>query len=261
MSRFVNLEFGGQDQGDGAPQVPAELGLAKDELFYHREAQAAFEEGDFQKALRCYARILEFAPQDIAAWAGQVRMLMELNQLEEAKNWADKALERFPRNAELLAAKAVVLAHQGETQPALAFSDAAVAENNASPYVWLARGDVLLTARETLSDYCINKALVLAPGDWLTAWQAGRIRMRHGQFSLALRNLQQAVQWNPGHFLPWLEQGRCQQSLGLDDAARKSFAQACELNRQNRNAAEALAKLSEHGSGNRLVAWWRRLKK
>jgi tetratricopeptide (TPR) repeat protein len=256
MSRFVNLEFGGQDQGRDAPE-----GVAKDELFYRREAQTAFEEADFHKALRSYAKILEFAPQDASAWTSQVRMLIELGQFDEAKSWADQALERFPGEADLLATKAVVLGHQGETQTALAFSDAAVAANSASPYVWLARGDVLLAGRETLSDYCINKALMLAPGDWVTAWQAARIRIRHVQFSLALRNLQQAVQLNPGHFLPWLEQGRCQQALGLENAARKSFTQACELNRQSRDAAEALSNLSERGSGNRLLGWWRRLKK
>jgi Flp pilus assembly protein TadD len=161
----------------------------------------------------------------------------------------------------LLAAKAVVLARQGETQSALAFSDAAVAENGTSPYVWLARGDVLLAARETLADYCIDKALMLAPRDWVAAWQAARIRVRHGQFSLASRQLQQAVEWNPGHFLPWLELGRCQEALGLEGAAQKSFTQARELNRQNGAAAEALARPSGSGAGNRLRGWWRRLKK
>jgi tetratricopeptide (TPR) repeat protein len=258
MSRFVNLEVG----GTAGAETPAEApGVVKDEAFYQREAQTAFEEADFQKALRAYAKVLEFNPQNAAAWTAQVRMLVELDQCAEAKVWADQALERFPREADLLAAKAVILARQGETQSALAFSDAAVAENGTSPYVWLARGDVLLAARETLADYCIDKALMLAPGDWVAAWQAARIRVRHGQFSLASRLLRQAVQWNPGHFLPWLELGRCQEALGLKGAAEKSFTQARELNRQNGAAAEALARLSGLGSGNRVRGWWRRLKK
>src|ERR1700733_14090725 len=189
MSRFVNLEFGGQ----AGEQTPAETpGVVKDEAFYQREAQTAFEEADFEKALRLYAKVLEFNPQHAAAWTAQVRMLIELDRCDEANVWADQALERFPREADLLAAKAVVLARRGETQSALAFSDAAVGENGTSPYVWLSRGDVLLAARETLADYCIDKAQMFAPGDWVTAWQGARIRVRHGQFSLALRLLQQA---------------------------------------------------------------------
>jgi tetratricopeptide (TPR) repeat protein len=258
MSRFVNLEFGGQ----AGEQTPAEApGVVKDESFYQREAQTAFEEADFQKALRSYAKVLEFNPQNAAAWTAQVRMLLELDQCAEAQVWADQALERFPREADLLAAKAVVLARHGETQSALAFSDAAVAENGTSPLVWLSRGEVLLAARETLADYCVDKAMMLASGDWAAAWQAARLRVRHGQFSLASRLLQKAVEWNPGHFLPWLELGRCQEALGLKGAAEKSFTQARELNRQNGAAAEALARLCGRGSGHRWRGWWRRLKK
>jgi tetratricopeptide (TPR) repeat protein len=258
MSRFVNLEFGGQAGEHPPAQSPA---LVKDEAFYQREAQTAFEEGDFQRALRSYSKILETNPNNAAAWTAQARMLIELDQCDDAKVWADKALERFPREADLLASKAVILARRGETQDALAFSDAAVGENGASPYVWLARADVLMTARETLADYCIDKAMMFAPNDWLTAWQGARVRMRHGQFSLALRLLRQAVEWNPGHFTPWLELGRCQQALGLAGAAKKSFSQALELNRQNPAAAEAMSRLASQGAGNRLRGWWRRLKK
>jgi len=67
-------------------------------------------------------------------------MLIELGQHEEARLWSDKALERFPRDAELLAAKAVALARCGDTQGALAFSDSAIEERGDAPYVWLSRG-------------------------------------------------------------------------------------------------------------------------
>jgi tetratricopeptide (TPR) repeat protein len=258
MSRFVNLEFGDRAGEQSPAQAQA---ILKDEAFYLREAQTAFEEADFQKALRSYGKVLEFNPQHAAAWTAQVRMLLELDQCAEAKIWADQALERFPREADLLAAKAVVLARLGELQSALAFSDAAVGENGSSPYVWLARGDILLTARETLADYCMDKALMLASGDWVTAWQAACIRVRHGQFAMALRPLQQAVEWNPGHFLPWQELGLCQESLGLAGAAEKSLTQARELNHQSRAANEALARLGARGAGDRVRGWWRRLKK
>ena len=47
---------------------------------------------------------------------------------------------------------------------------------------------------------------------------------------LALKLLQQAVELNPGDFLLWLEQGRCQQAVGLVGAAELSFTQARQLN-------------------------------
>ncbi len=121
-------------------------------------------------------------------------MLIELGEYREAKLWADKALERFPSEPELLAAKAVALGRSGDLQGALAFSDASIEERGDTPYVWLARGDVLLAREETRADYCFEKALLLAPRDWFVAWLAARIRYYYKQFVLALKLLQQAVE-------------------------------------------------------------------
>ena len=57
---------------------------------------------------------------------------------------------------------------------------------------------------------------------------------------LALKLLQQAVEWNAGHFLLWLELGQCQQALGLVGPAEHSFTQAQQLNPQCHEADLAL---------------------
>ncbi|HOX59421.1 MAG TPA: tetratricopeptide repeat protein [Candidatus Paceibacterota bacterium] len=255
MSRFVNLELGGESDDQSRQQKA----LVKDEAHYRAEAQAAFENGEFELALRLYGKVLEFNPHNAAAWGGQVRMLIELGQYREAGLWADKALERFPRDAELLAAKGVALGRSGDLQGALAFSDSAVEEHGDTPYVWLARGDVLLACRESRADYCFQKALQAAPRDWFVAWLGARIRSFYRQFALALKLLQQAVELNATHFLVWLEMGRCQQALGLAGPARHSFEQARQLNPICHEARLALTSLAAMGVGPRLRGWWRRL--
>src|SRR5271166_5398920 len=114
MSRFSNLEFGDQFEDQASEEKP----LVKDEAYYLAEARTSFENGNFESALRLYSKVLEFNPQNTTAWSGQVRMLIELDEYREAKLWADKALERFPRDPELLAAKAVALARSGDLQGA-----------------------------------------------------------------------------------------------------------------------------------------------
>ena len=163
MSRFVNLEFDGDSEHEFEPGQKAP---AKDEAYYLTEARTAFENGNFEPALRFYSKVLEFNPANAGAWTGQVRMLIELGEFREAKLWADKALERFPHEPDLLAAKAVALGRSGDLQGALSFSDAAMEEQGDTPYVWLARGDVLLARSEARADYCFEKALLLAPRDW-----------------------------------------------------------------------------------------------
>jgi tetratricopeptide (TPR) repeat protein len=255
MSRFSNLEFGNESED----QAPEQKALAKDEAYYLAEARAAFENGNFESALRLYSKVLEFNPQNAVAWASQVRMLIELGEYREAKLWADKALERFPREPELLAAKAVALARNGDLQEALAFSDASIEERGDTPYIWLARGDVLLAREEGRADFCLDKALLLAPGDWFIAWLAARIRCFYEQFALALKLLQRALELNAGHFVLWLEMGRCQQALGLVGPARNSFTQARQLNPRCDQAGDALAHLSSAGVGSRMRGWWRRV--
>jgi tetratricopeptide (TPR) repeat protein len=256
MSRFVNLELGGEseDQSRQPLKTPA-----KDEAYYLGEARVAFENGNFEAGLRQYSKVLEFNPENAAAWTGQVRMLIEMGEFREAKLWADKALERFPREPELLATKAVALGRSGDLQGAIAFSDASIEERGDTPYVWLARGDVLLARREQRADYCLEKALLLGPGDWLIAWLAARIRCYYRQFALALKLLQQAVEWNAGHFLLWLELGRCQRELGLVGPAKVSLAQARQLNPQCREAGLALVGLSQTGLWRSALGWCKSL--
>ncbi|HUA68517.1 MAG TPA: tetratricopeptide repeat protein [Candidatus Saccharimonadales bacterium] len=255
MSRFINLELGGESEDQSQEQKA----LVKDEAYYLHEARAAFENGNFEPALRLYSKVLEFNPQNASAWTAQVRMLIELGEFREARLWADKALERFPQEPELLAAKAVALARSGDLQGALAFSDASIEERGDTPYIWLARGDVLLARKEHRADYCFQKAQLLAPQDWFIAWLAARVRFYYKQFVLALNLLQQAIEWNAGHFLLWLEFGQCQQALGLIGPAKNSFRQAHQLNPNCREANLALLQLSRIGFWHRTAGWWRQL--
>lgn len=254
MSRFGNLELGGEEEGHSPRRTKS---LVKDEAYYVGESARAFENAEFETALRLFGKVIEFNPQNASAWTGQVRMLIELEEFEEAKLWADKALERFPQDSELLASKAVALARIGDVQAALLFSDSSIAERGDAPYVWLARGDVLLAREEPRADYCFEKAQLLAPRDWFIAWIAARIRFFYKQFALALKLLQQAVELNPGHFVLWLELGRCQHELGLATAARTSLAQARQLNPACREASLELIRATDPGLWIRLRGWWR----
>lgn len=254
MSRFENLEFDGASEGEFREETPS-----LDEVHYLGEGRRAYEQLEFERSLRACAKALEFNPNNTAAWAGQVRALIELGEFREAKLWADKALERFPQHAELLAAKAVALGRSGDLDAALAFSDASVEERGDTPYIWLARADVLLARQESRADYCFAKALGLAPGDWFVAWLAARIRFYYQQFLAAMKLLQQAIEWNATHFVLWLELGQCQLALGQSGAAQRSFGRARELNPDCAAARLAEARASSAGLSERMAGFWRRL--
>lgn len=254
MSRFGKLEFDDQSEREFF-----DLTAVKDEAWFLRQAGLAFESADFEKALRAYAKALEFNPRSEVAWAGQVRALIELGEYREAALWADKGLEQAPDHPELLAAKAVALGRQGDLEEALAFSDASIEERGDTPYVWLARGDVLLAREESRAEYCFEKAMAMASGDWFVAWLAARIRYYYEQFAAALKLIQQALEWNATHFLLWLELGRCQLALGMPGPAAHSFDQARQLNPDCTDARQGMVRAANTGLGARLRGVWRRL--
>lgn len=252
MSRFSSLEFENHEQDGSAASIAG----GKDEAFYLSEAHEAFLEGRFDAALRAYSKVLEFNSKNAIAWAGQVRMLIEMGEFPEAKLWADKGLEKLPDAAELLAAKAVALARIGDTQGALAFSDAAMQQKGESAYVWISRGDVFLARGETRADFCFQKAVGLEPANWFTHWLIGRVHAFYQKFSLALKYAQQALNLNPGLSSVWLLVGQCQLELGLATKAENSFEQAKQLNPRCEMVKQEMDKLSDVGLWTKL---WRRL--
>src|SRR5436190_12254463 len=226
MSRFGNLEFGENPRSDVESRAQN-----KDEAFYINEAAQFFESGRFENALRSFAKALEQNPKSAAGWTGQVRMLIELGEFKEAKLWAEKALALFPREGELLAAKAVALARIGDTKGALAFSDASMEVEANTPYIWLARGDVLLARKEKRAAYCFEKAILLARDHWLWPWLASRVHAFYRQTAQALKFAQQALGLDPVRAIIWQQLGRCEAALGLASKAQQSFERARELDR------------------------------
>lgn len=256
MSRFANLEFSGAR--DRALARPASVALS-DETRLLQEADEAFRSGYFEQALRRFGRILESNPRSVAAWTGQVRMLIELGEFAEAKVWADKALEQFPSQPELLAAKGVALARCGDIQAALAFSDAAISEQGDTPYIWLARGDVLLARAEKRAEYCFAKALAASAGDWLWPWLASRVHLFHRRFAHALKLARQALALEVGAAVIWLQLGRCQLALGLAADAHQALVQAAQLDPACPDALSAREEFRDAGPLQRWRGWWRRL--
>lgn len=255
MSRFAHLEFGDLHEEGGAAR--AETGPAE-EAQRLAEADRAFRAGYFEKALRQYSRAVQLNPHLVPAWAGQVRLLLELNEVEEAGAWADRALERLPEAPELLALKAVASARCGDLEAALAFSDASLREPAETPALWLARGEVLLARRERRSDYCFSKALAAAPGDWLWPWLTARVYRLYRAPVLALKLARQALALEAAAAVLWIEMGRSQRALGWVAEARQALARARQLDPECPEARGLEAELDGHSPWQTWVGRWRR---
>ncbi|MBI4349584.1 MAG: tetratricopeptide repeat protein [Elusimicrobia bacterium] len=235
-----------------APALPAE---GFDARAYLQRAERAFRRGDREAALAAYGQALGEDAALAEAWVGQVRCLVELDELAEARVWANKGLERFPQNAELLAAKGLVLARQGEALPAMEFSDLSLSRKDASPLVWLLRGLVLLRVERERSGEarCFRKALEAGDPDGALGLRAGLGYLDAGEPAKARPLLEACVARDPENALAWYALG-----LAFERLYALGRAVAC-LERAYGLRPEFKPKVVDALRAVRERPWWRRL--
>ncbi len=254
MSRFSNLELEAQGQAPTPGAAPPDGEPIRDKYYFQERAVAAWQAGNFEEALLKFARSLEEDSTFFVGWLGQVRMLIELEEYPEAVVWADKALELFPDQQDLLSAKALALLAQGDVSQAQKLSDAAVAREGLTYYVWLARAEILLARKSSVAQNCIHNAIRSAGNDAPTArLEAGRVLLRAGDAGSAQAYLTEAVQALPHSALAWYELGQCQSALGFREA-RAAFARCLVLRPSWPKAHAAARSVPKRG----LFAWLRR---
>jgi tetratricopeptide (TPR) repeat protein len=225
MDRFSQLEFGDLRPAD--PSSPGEP--VRDAAYFQREALQYWLAGDFELALRNYCRVLEQNKSVFEGWSGQVLMLIELAEYQEADLWADKALELFPDHPELLALKAIACVRDSRDKQAIAYSDRAIGQDRPPPRAWLARAEVFLDRNDSVVDGCLSKAISAAGQDaTVVRLEAARLMRRRRAYPAAIGQLSEVVKALPKAALAWYELGCCQQSMGLPQA-RSSLEQALRL--------------------------------
>jgi tetratricopeptide (TPR) repeat protein len=99
MNRFDCLELP-SDQKENPFQPTGAIRYEKED--YLQMAEQSWRRGDFEKALRHYSKALGMDPNLEEAWLGQIRCLMDLDEVKEARLWVNKALEQLPRSAGLM---------------------------------------------------------------------------------------------------------------------------------------------------------------
>ncbi len=247
MDRFSQLEF-----GESNPQKQPNGETVRNAKYYYDSAVKYWLNGDFEVALRNYSRTLEKNNSIFEAWAGQVQMLIELEEYFEAKVWADKALEFFPENPELLSLKAVACARDGQMEKAVAYSDDSVTKDNLTARVWLARAEIMQEHKGAVADTCLSKAVKLdSDSNPIVKLEAARLLRRWGQYGNAIQYLNYVLQKFPDSALAWYELGCCQMKLGRPEA-RETLEQCVNLQPQWEIAKQMLRKCGRGGFFRRL---------
>ncbi|MDD3926775.1 MAG: tetratricopeptide repeat protein [bacterium] len=259
MGRFDHLEMDDDPSGELDP-LPGDRDII-DHVYYLDAADEAFAVEDYERALSYYSRSLQYDINTEDAWLGQLRCLIEMRELQEAVVWSDRAMERMPNSAVILAARGMAEARLGRMEKAIGFSDAALAAKGVKPFVWIARGDVLIVTSNDSAKACFYKGVEMAPGDWRVRSAIAQAYLIRGRFHQALENLRHAVRLDSNRFYCWYWIGRCCEELGEVKDAAIAYKRALSIKSDFKRAQEALAQLNKRrsiwtGLGN----WLRRLR-
>lgn len=219
-------------------------------------AAEAWRSGRFETALQMYTRALGGDRALIAAWVGQVQMLVELAEYPEARLWADKALELFKNNGDLLAAMAQACLRQGDLKAAVTSSDLSLQSQGSSALRWRVRAEVMLRSAARRARDCFEKSLAEPGADWFERVLVARVYLHHRQPAAALQYAQAGVDMQPSLAYPWLILGRCQAALGMRERAATSYGRCGQLPGGQADAAAALRELEQIGRVGRLRRWF-----
>jgi tetratricopeptide (TPR) repeat protein len=241
--RFANLEFNDENRRDQSRETPPARKL--DEQYYMAQAVEENHWAQYDKALRLYTRCLEHSRAMIPAWVGQVQMLVQMGEYQEARVWSDKALELFRENGELMAAKAQACARLRDNRAAMACSDASLQAPGTSPWRWIARGETILTVGQDYYEHCFRKAVNEPGNDWFDRVIIARIYLFYRRAGNAIGYLKQAQELDPARGCIWFEMGNCQVAMGLTAAARASYQRCLELRPKFPEARKAMDSLGE----------------
>lgn len=255
--RFEHLEFRDQDPRQPSQQIGTGKAIVTgEECFRFAQEQERF--GRWEPALQVYTRCLELSRGMIAAWAGQVQMLVQLGEQAEARLWSDKALEVFINNGELLACKAQACARLGELGIAQACSDGSISSPGSSAWRWQVRGEVLL-AKDQMNPaaQCFAKSLAEKDTDWYDRVRIAGIYLYYRKPAAALDLARQAVESMASAPLAWYVQGQCQRRLGMASTAFASFNRCLEIKPDFAKARQALLELASRGYWARFCDWLR----
>lgn len=203
------------------------------DLLWNREYDAAFY---------LFSQVLSSDKGRASAWAGQIEVLVETGEYEEAALWADKALQLFQNDPVFLALGAIAHCRLKNEVRALEYADGALKFSKSGlPLAWTARGEILILCGSRRASDCMKKATAIDSEDWRPMIRCARILAADKRYHHAADFYEQAAaKIRKPQFL--IEYAYCMLELHGEKQAEKLFRDALGLVPRNKSAHFGLKK-------------------
>ena len=257
MGRFDHIASDAIAETGGAAQAEPPADDRFNSAAYTEQAVTAHSCGDFQEALRLYGRALEEDRGHAPAWLGQVRVLLDMQQSDEAATWLEQAARVLGEVPGVLALRSLAAIGIGKLDDARQWSDRAMRAGPDVADVWLARAAVVYAGgNEAMARVNLDKAHEREPGGH-TARRCAEVALDMGDLHTADRWLRKARSESPDSALVALRLGVYFERAGDLPQARHHLRRALRLEPRLTPAQLALEDLDNRGPFDRIRSAWR----
>ncbi len=155
------------------------------EAWYHR-GQALCSTRNYDKAVVCYDKALEFSPDDPVLWRRKGFAFLKAGRYAEALACFDQALAIDPEDATAWQRKGCALARLGRNEDAIACCEKALTLDPHHILAWQSRGWLLgVMCRYDEAAACYEAILEIVPDRGSAAWHRERMCERRDLAALA----------------------------------------------------------------------------
>lgn len=174
-----------------------------------------------------------------AATEPTVEKLIDQGRLQEARVKLREQLAKEGERPRLLLFEAMILYRENRYQDSLQKLERVLSLTDNDPNVYKLIGlNLVAGGRGDLAGSYFEKAVALAPRDFMARYYLGLHQLTGKQFALAAASAQLAIKLNPKYLDGYLVLGVAQEQVGKENEAIQTYRQACEIAEQHQIKVE-----------------------
>lgn len=185
---------------------------------------------NLQNAIDAYDKAIELSPKDAAAYINRGTAYAELGNHQQAINNYNWAIGLNPKEADAYVNRGIAYVKAGNIQQAINDYNKAMELNPKDATAYNNRGNAycyLGNYQRGINDF--NKAIELNPNEWLPYNNRGAAYDRLELHIQALKDFDQVLKINPQSALAWSTRGDTYSKLGNYQKAIQDYSKAIEL--------------------------------
>jgi Flp pilus assembly protein TadD len=168
-----------------------------------------------------------------------VEKLIDQGRLQEARVKLREQIAKEGERPRLLLFEAMILYRENRYQNSLQKLERVLRLNDADPDAFKLIGlNLVASGRDDLAGSYFEKAVELAPQDFMARYYLGLHQLTGKQFDLAVASAQITIKLNPKYLDGYLVLGVAQEQAGKENEAIQTYRQACEIVEQHQIKVE-----------------------